>query len=106
VIQVFTCYAVIMSVIGLFVALSQVDFMLIRLAADLIVNHFTTYFFLRGKTVNMRKYEENNRQTLHNNDSGDELEDRIEEALDSCEDVVIAGPLRNSHVPASDTGQL
>ena len=56
IIQVFTCYAVIMSVIGLFVALSQVDFMLIRLAADLLVNHFTTFFFLKGKSVNLRRY--------------------------------------------------
>jgi len=64
VIQVFTCYAVIMSVIGLFVALSQVDFMLIRLAADLLVNHFTTFFFLKGKTVNLRRYNLNQRKPL------------------------------------------
>lgn len=55
IIQIFTIYAVIMSVIGLFVALSQIDFMLIRLLADLIVNHFTTLWFLRNKTVNPLK---------------------------------------------------
>lgn len=55
IIQIFTIYAVIMSVIGLFVALSQIDFMLIRLVADLIVNHFTTIWFLRDKTVNRSK---------------------------------------------------
>lgn len=55
IIQVFTIYAVIMSVIGLFVALSQIDFMLIRLLADLIVNHVTTIWFLRGKVVDARK---------------------------------------------------
>ena len=101
IIQIFTCYAVIMSVIGLFVALSQVDFMLIRLVADLMVNHFTTYFFLRGKSVNLRKYEEHNRRPDHSADSGDE---------DVLLDEVIAGPLsrhpngerRDSCVPPSD----
>jgi len=106
VIQVFTCYAVIMSVIGLFVALSQVDFMLIRLAADLLVNHFTTFFFLRGKTVNVRKYEEHNRQPQHNVDSGDELDDAIERDI-ADDDEVIAGPLaRHAHAPLSDSSPL
>jgi len=57
IIQVFTVYAVIMSVIGMFVALTQVDFMLIRILADIIVNHFTTYWFLRGKKLDFVKYE-------------------------------------------------
>jgi len=46
-----------MSVIGMFVAFTQVDFMLIRISADIIVNHFTTYWFLRGKKVDFLKYE-------------------------------------------------
>lgn len=58
IIQLFTIYAVIMSVIGLFVALSQVDFMLIRLAADLIVNHVTTLYFVHGKIVDAARYRE------------------------------------------------
>lgn len=57
IIQIFTVYAVIMSVIGMFVALTQVDFMLIRILADILVNHFTTYWFLRGKKVDLIKYE-------------------------------------------------
>lgn len=56
IIQVFTFYAVTQSVIGLFVALTQVDFMLIRLFADMLVNHFTTFWFLRHKTVDAYKY--------------------------------------------------
>jgi hypothetical protein len=36
IVQVFTIYGVIMSVIGMFVALTQVDFMFIRIAADLL----------------------------------------------------------------------
>lgn len=57
IIQVFTFYAVTQSVIGLFVALTQVDFMLIRLLADMLVNHFTTYWFLRHKVVDSVKYK-------------------------------------------------
>ena len=57
IIQVFTVYAVIMSVIGMFVALTQIDFMLIRIVADVLVNHYTTFWFLRGKKVDANKYE-------------------------------------------------
>lgn len=58
IVQVFTIYGVIMSVIGMFVALTQVDFMFIRIAADLIVNAHTTFYFLRGKTVNPALYNQ------------------------------------------------
>jgi hypothetical protein len=58
IVQVFTIYGVIMSVIGMFVALTQVDFMFIRICADLMVNSHTTYYFLRGKKVNAAKYNE------------------------------------------------
>ena len=56
IIQIFTVYAVIMSVIGMFVALTQVDFMLIRIAADILVNHYTTFWFLRNKKVDEKQY--------------------------------------------------
>lgn len=58
IVQVFTIYGVIMSVIGMFVALTQVDFMFIRISADLLVNAHTTYYFLRGKEVNAALYNE------------------------------------------------
>ena len=57
IIQTFTFYGVTQSVIGLFVALTQVDFMLIRLLADVIVNHFTTFWFLQNKIVDNKEYE-------------------------------------------------
>lgn len=56
IIQVFTFYAVTQSVIGLFVALTQVDFLIIRLAADLLVNHYTTFYFLKHKVVDKERY--------------------------------------------------
>ena len=56
IIQVFTFYGVTQSIIGLFVALTQVDFMFIRLAADILVNYFTTKWFLRSKKVDPDAY--------------------------------------------------
>ena len=56
IIQVFTCYSVVISIVGLFVALTQIDFTFVRLLSDLIVNHVTTAYFLRGKVVNLDKY--------------------------------------------------
>ena len=41
----------------MFVALTQVDFMLIRIAADLVVKSHTTYYFLRGKEVDPVRYD-------------------------------------------------
>ena len=53
-VQCFTIYGVVMSVIGMFVALTQVDFMIIRIVA---VNSHTTYYFLRNKEVDVDRYD-------------------------------------------------
>lgn len=88
VVQVFTIYGVIMSVIGMFVALTQVDFMFIRIAADLLVNAHTTYYFLRGKEVNADMYnawknsEHDNAQFLTKSHCKEEFEDSRHELLD------------------------
>lgn len=58
IIQIFTCYSVVISIVGLFVALTQIDFTVVRLLADLIVNHITTSYFLRGKVTDSAKYNE------------------------------------------------
>ena len=57
IIQVFTCYSVVISIVGLFVALTQIDFTIVRLVSDLIVNWLTTAYFLRGKIVDKSKYD-------------------------------------------------
>lgn len=57
IIQVFTFYSVVMSIVGLFVALTQIDFTIVRLGSDLIVNYLTTTYFLRGKIVDRHKYD-------------------------------------------------
>ena len=46
-----------MSIVGLFVALTQIDFTMVRLVSDLVVNHLTTTYFLRGKIVDRFKYD-------------------------------------------------
>lgn len=85
IVQVFTIYGVIMSVIGMFVALTQVDFMFIRIAADLIVNAHTTYYFLRGKVVNETLYNEWKNSHVRTDDSQWVIFDDAEQKLDGSE---------------------
>jgi len=99
IIQIFTCYAVIMSVIGLFVALSQVDFMVIRLLADLLVNHYTTFFFLKGKVINLWRYNACNMPPDGSMCDG-ETGDGEMELLDNID--LITSPARAALPPASD----
>ena len=56
IVQTFSMYAIIMGTIHLFVALSQIDFMLMRMFADLIVNYYTTRRFMQFKHVDPEKY--------------------------------------------------
>lgn len=82
IIQVFTFYVVTQSVIGLFVALTQVDFMLIRLGADVIVNHFTTQYFLKDKIYDPQKYNQSQAgDTDAQNDSDRELDQLVDQLL-------------------------
>ena len=48
--QTWSIYCNIMSVFGIFLAMSQIDFVLIRMIADLSVNAYTTTKFMRNKT--------------------------------------------------------
>jgi hypothetical protein len=56
IVQTFSMYAIIMGTIHLFVALSQIDFMLMRMFADLLVNYYTTRRFMQFKQVDASKY--------------------------------------------------
>jgi len=58
IIQVWTTYAVIMGTIGLFVALTQIDFLVIRLVADLIINFVTTTYLLHDKVFDVDLYRQ------------------------------------------------
>tara|TARA_B100001758_G_scaffold241882_1_gene249317 strand:+ start:9364 stop:10050 length:687 start_codon:yes stop_codon:yes gene_type:complete len=75
IIQVFTCYSVVISIVGLFVALTQIDFTFVRLLSDLIVNHITTAYFLRGKVVNLEKYNTWMEEQTPKNESDDVIDE-------------------------------
>jgi hypothetical protein len=69
-----------MGVLGLMVALSQIDFVLIRLLADLVVNTYTNLKFMQGKTYDPAKYynldaEREAREMQSFSITEDELED-------------------------------
>jgi hypothetical protein len=54
--QTWSVYCNIMSVFSIFLAMSQIDFVLIRMLADLSVNAYTTTKFMRNKTHCPRQY--------------------------------------------------
>jgi len=56
--QVWSMYCNIMGVFSIFLAMSQIDFVLIRMVADLIVNTYTTKKFLRNKQFCAEKYRQ------------------------------------------------
>jgi hypothetical protein len=78
--QVWSVYCAVMGVLGLMVALSQIDFVLIRLLADLVVNTYTNLKFMQGKTYDPAKYynldaEREAREMQSFSITEDELED-------------------------------
>jgi len=56
--QLWSIYCNIMSVFGLFLAMTQVDFVLIRMAADLTVNMYTNLKFMRNKVTCSDRYKQ------------------------------------------------
>lgn len=64
ILQLYSIYCAFMSVFSVGLLMSQIDFLLVRLSADLLVNTYTTFKFLRGKEVNRRKYEEESNHVI------------------------------------------
>lgn len=56
--QIWSIYCNIMSVFGMFIAMTQIDFVLIRMCADLLVNTYTNLKFMRYKEFSPEKYHE------------------------------------------------
>lgn len=54
--QFWSLYCGIMSIAGLMITLTQVDFVIIRLVCDLLVSIYTNMKFMRDKEYNPRKY--------------------------------------------------
>jgi hypothetical protein len=57
ILQLWSTYCCLMSIFSVGLLMSQIDFLLIRLVADLMVNTFTTFKFLKGKEVNLCMYQ-------------------------------------------------
>jgi hypothetical protein len=55
--QIWSIYCNIMSVFSIFLAMTQIDFVVIRMVADLLVNAYTTTKFMRNKTFCPDKYK-------------------------------------------------
>ena len=49
--QIFTIYEHVMSVFGIFLMFSQIDFMLLRMLADLLVNQYSMNRFMLNKII-------------------------------------------------------
>lgn len=87
-----------MSIFSVGLLMSQIDFLLIRLVADLIVNTFTTFKFLKGKEVNIRLYEaEGNHTSPHTNPSS--THDAAHELTDVLGETDDTRPLNTSDRP-------
>lgn len=54
--QLWSVYCNIMSVFGMMIALSQIDFVFIRMGADMTVNTYTNLKFMRDKEYNPARY--------------------------------------------------
>jgi hypothetical protein len=55
--QLWTLYCAVMSIFAIGLMTSQIDFLIVRLSADLLTNTFTTYKFMRKKKVDNQKYQ-------------------------------------------------
>jgi hypothetical protein len=63
--QMWAVYCNLMSVFGMFLAMTQIDFVLIRMVADLSVNTYTNMKFMRGKHYSVDMYYGHDTTELH-----------------------------------------
>ena len=61
--QMWSIYCNLMSVFGMFLAMTQIDFVLIRMLADLTINSYTNLKFMRHKEYSPDKYNDIEMQT-------------------------------------------
>jgi hypothetical protein len=55
--QTWAVYCAVTALFSVALIMSQIDFLLIRLGADLLVNTFTAFKFMRNKTMDSHRYE-------------------------------------------------
>jgi hypothetical protein len=63
--QLWAIYCNLMSVFGMFLAMTQMDFVLIRTLADLTVNTYTNLKFMRHKEYSASKYNDIEMQAMN-----------------------------------------
>ena len=63
--QLWSVYCNLMSVFGMFLAMTQMDFVLIRMLADLTVNTYTNLKFMRFKEYSSSKYNDIEMQAMN-----------------------------------------
>ena len=63
--QLWSIYCNLMSVFGMFLAMTQMDFVLIRMLADLTVNTYTNLKFMRNKEYSSTKYNDIEMQAMN-----------------------------------------
>jgi hypothetical protein len=85
ILQLWSTYCCLMSIFSIGLLMSQIDFLLIRMVADLLVNSFTTFKFLKNKEFNKRLYYTNG------GDNSSELAQEMTEVLSDQEDKPLTG---------------
>ena len=86
ILQLWSTYCCLMSIFSIGLLMSQIDFLLIRLLADLIVNTFTTFKFLKNKEHNKRLYYADHNFTPAKSSDSDALQKAAEELTDVLSD--------------------
>jgi hypothetical protein len=56
IIMLYDVYTHVMSIFGIYLLFSQIDFLIIRLVADILITLLTTYWFLQHKITDEDKY--------------------------------------------------
>ena len=105
IVQTFSMYAIIMGTIHLFVALSQIDFMLMRMFTDLLVNYYTTKRFMQFKQVDAVKYAMHLdiNKGDHAAPAAESKRPKPEAATPEDDDMQVVSPCVKSHyAPVSD----
>jgi hypothetical protein len=96
ILQLWSTYCCLMSIFSIGLLMSQIDFLLIRLLADLIVNSFTTFKFLKNKEFNRRLYytDQNDsgaHATSANNEALQKAAEELTDVLSDQEDRPLTG---------------
>jgi hypothetical protein len=90
ILQLWSTYCCLMSIFSIGLLMSQIDFLLIRLLADLIVNSFTTFKFLKFKEYNRRLYynEHNGHPTTGSESTDATNSDAMQRAAEELSDIL------------------